>query len=485
MMNYKTIPYKHQKDGSDLLIENPVFCLGDEMGTGKTKLMIDAQCYLNEQKIIEAVIVVCPNSVKMNYANPEAGQLVTHGWGNLHHQIYMIKTGMKFHPVENFPKGIMHWIIVNYESVWRVKTEAWLKAFMQRFNTTMVLDESHKIKDYTSAQAKGCHRLAPFAKRRVIMSGTLVTTNPLNYWSQFKFLDVNILGFKTYTNMRIEHAEMVEKTVKPNTPQERTFKIDVGYKNTDNILKKIAPFYRRVEKKDCLDLPPKVYKSYEVEMTAEQVELYNSMKTKMVAEYLGMKFKAPIALTKLIRLLQISSGYISQDNVVQYLKSSPKVNLAVDLLDNHDGKSVVFFREHAELKMLVDALLAKNIPFTTFHGKMSTEDREASKEEFQKGDKFKVSLTQVAAGGIGIDYTAADLALYISNSNQWVHRKQSEDRLHRPGQYKSCLYVDVLSTNEGKQTFDHQVLMALKNTENLVDLVVKNQDDLEEFLRSL
>lgn len=484
-MNYKTKPYKHQASGSQLLIDSPLFCLGDEMGTGKTKTVIDAQCALAERGIIEAVLIVCPNSVKTNYGDPEKGQLVQHGWDTIHHQVHVLKTGMKFHPVENFPGNTLHWIIVNYESVWRTKTEAWLKQFMKRFKTTMVLDESHSISDWTTMQAKGCHRLGPLAARRIIMSGTLITTNPLNYWSQFKFLDWNILGYKSYVSFRIDHAVLKEKIIKPGTPQERKFMVEVEYINTDRILSKVAPFYRRVEKKDCLDLPEKIYKTVEVELPKAQAVAYKSMRDKMVAEVAGKKYKAPIALTKLLRLLQITSGFISQDGVVQYLDSCVKTKAVADIINQHDGKIVVFFCEHAERVLLEKLCQSLDVTYTELHGQMDNDAREASKQAFQNTDKFKVILVQVATGGIGIDLTAADLCIYYRNPHSYKHRKQSEDRLHRPGQTKTCLYVDILATIDGKQTFDHKVKRSLEGVEDLAKLLVKNEDDMAAFLRTL
>jgi SNF2 family DNA or RNA helicase len=480
MMNFKTLPYKHQKSGAEIISELPLFCFGDEMGTGKSKMIVDGVCHLHEQEKIDAAIIICPNGVKTNWTDPEEGQIVKHGWDHLHHQVYTIYASRKLYPVDTLPKGILHWIIVNYESCWRRKTEPWLMQFMKRFNTALILDESHKIKSHTAMQTKGCIRLAPYAKRRYIMSGTLITTNPLNYWTQFRFLDQNILGHRTYTSMRIAHAVLEEKQARG-----KTFKVDVGYKDVDVILKKVAPFYRRVEKKDCLDLPPKVYEKREVELSDEQVEAYNSMKDKLVAEYAGKRFKAPIALTKVLRLMQISSGYLSDGTDITWMKDSPKANAAVDLVKEHSGKSVIFFREHAELDILKKGLIKAEIPYLTLHGKMDVASREAAKQSFQKDDIHTVILVQIATGGIGIDLTRASLCIYISNSYSWEHRVQSEDRLHRPGQYHSVTYVDLLATCKGKQTFDHQALRSLEHKEGLAKLLLKNEASMDEFLDTL
>ena len=97
---------------------------------------------------------------------------MTHGWESLDHSIYVMRSGTKLISLDDFPENNLIWVVVNYESVWRAKNANWLRAFMERYDTAMVLDESQKIKNGTSSQSKGCIRLGAYAKRRYIMTGT-------------------------------------------------------------------------------------------------------------------------------------------------------------------------------------------------------------------------------------------------------------------------------------------------------------------------
>lgn len=480
MLNYKTIPYNHQDEGVQIGLEMPVFAFFDDMGTGKSKIIVDIGCALYLQKKIEAVVVVAPNSVKRNWGHESKGQIVKHGWTNVEHQVYVINATQKLWPVDRFLNHQLHWVIINYESVWRDRVYTWLETFMKTFKTAMVLDESQRIKTPGINQTKGCTNLGKLATRKYLMSGTPITKNPLDYWSQFRFLDPDITGYRTFSTFKLRYAELV-----PTTIGARSFQKVVGFQRVDELLENVGPYYRRVLKKDCLDLPDKVYERLEVELSKDQAAAYKSMQSRLVMEYAGQKVKAPIALTKMLRLLQITSGYVNTDTgMLRIGKTSPKVNAVCDLIEDHPRQSIVFFREHMEKDLLVEELTRREITHTEIHGFVHAAQRKQNEDDFQDG-KYRTILVQVATGGLGIDLWAADLIIYISNSPSLEHRLQSEDRAMRIGQTRKCTYVDVLATLNGIQTLDHVGLRAIEMKQDLADLVLKNVDDLRKFFDEL
>lgn len=487
MMNCRIPQLKHQKTGTPLLVENPMFFLGDDMGTGKSKTLIDAVCQLYTEGKIQAVMVVCPKTVKSNWTDPdpEKGEIAKHGWLNIDHQVYSVNAGSKLWPVDKLcPDGAMQWVIVNYDIVWRTKPEAWLRSYLQKFKTAMVLDESHCIKKPTSQRTKGCIRLSKFAARRYALSGTPITRCPLDIYAQMQYLDWEILGFRTFGAYRFYITEY-----NPNGFHVKGKPVEVaGYKNVDKILIKIAPWYRRVEKKDAVDLPPKVYTRREVELTATQVKLYKEMKKALVTEYEGQKVTAAIALTKIQRLAQIAYGYLrSQDedgNQVVTKLDSPIIEEIVELIQNHDGSTIVFFQEHPQCEMLAEALTKAGVTFREIHGKIGVDDRKDALEAFKRNE-FQVFLCQQRTGGIGVNMTAADLVVYFGNADDHGVRAQSEDRAHRIGQVKSVTYVDMLATVDGKPSILHKQLESVKRKESLASLLIKNEQELADFLNSL
>jgi SNF2 family DNA or RNA helicase len=479
MPPYRMTPYSYQTDGTRLLIDHPYFGLFDDMGTGKTKTFIDAVCRLRAQARIHAVVVVCPNSLKNNWAHPETGQIVTHGWDVLEQTVYVIRAGQKLYAPTDFTDESLIWVVVNYESVWREKIAAWLQAFMQYHNTVMVLDESQRIKNPTSAQSKGCIKLGQYAKRRYILTGTPVTKNPLDFWAQFRFLHYDITGHKYFNTFRLRYAKLVEQTI-----GQRTFKTVVGFQNIPELLHQVGPYYRRVEKKDCLDLPDKVFMRREIDMNPEQVKNYIAMSERLVCELEGVRVVARIALTKILRLLQITCGYTTQEDQCYYLGNSPKTADLVTVAEEHDGQLIIFYRENPERALLEDALTNAKVSYACIHGGVKEAQRTEMQQAFQQTSQYKVMLANVAVGGIGVDLTAADLVLYHSNSHSLEHRWQSEDRAMRIGQHKKVTYIDFLATLPGPiMTMDHTVLRALEMKVNLADLVVKNVANLTAFFK--
>ena len=486
MMSCKTKQLNHQISGSPLLVESPLFGLFDDMGTGKSKTFIDAMCELAVLKKINAVLVICPNTVKSNWTDPdpEKGEIAKHGWECLDHNIYEVSASQKLFPVDKLGKCTLQWVVVNYDVVWRTKTEIWIRNFLNHFDAAIGLDEAHWIKNPGANRTRGCIRLGEHAKRRYIMSGTPVTKCPLDIYAQYRFLDWEILGYRNFTAYKNDIVVYDPFGYKVNGKP-----VDVKeYKNIDNILAKIAPFYRRVEKKDCLDLPPKVYTRREIPMNADQVKLYKEMKSKLVTEFEGQKITAAIALTKLLRLSQISAGFLrtkdEDGNPTITTLNSPKVKETIDIIKEHDGSVIVFFQEHPECQMLADALTAAKITHCELHGNIPINDRKEIIEGFKRGD-YKVILCQQRTGGIGINLTAADVVIFFSNSDGWDYRAQAEDRAHRIGQYKSVTYIDMLSTIDGCQTIDHKILENVRKKESLAGLLIKNQSDMAAFLETL
>ena len=101
------------------MVDNVGFGLFDDMGTGKSKTLIDAACLLRARGRIHAVVVVCPNTLKQNWAHPETGQIVMHGWDDLEHTVYVMRSDKKLYPPTDFTDSALIWVVVNYESVWR------------------------------------------------------------------------------------------------------------------------------------------------------------------------------------------------------------------------------------------------------------------------------------------------------------------------------------------------------------------------------
>jgi len=483
MMNYKLTPFKHQLSGTSLLIENKVYGLFDDMGTGKSKTLIDAACALNVQKKIDAAVIVCPNTVKSNWSDSEEGEIVANGWDNIHHGVYEISAGKPLWPLNSLGTHDLQWIIVNYDVVWRNKTEAWLKAFMNSRRVLLALDESQFIKTPSASRTRGCWRLGQHAMRRVIMSGTPITKDIRDAYAQYRFLDWTILGYPNFSTFK---SDVIVYDNNGPTVGGKLVKIK-EFKNVEKITALIAPYYRRVEKSECLDLPKKVYQKRNIPLSKELETMYIQMKDKLIAEFNGIKVKAPIALTKILKLQQISSGFINytddEGNKSTEVFPSPKVRECVQIIEDHEGSAIVFYQMNAERRMLEVALQEKGISYYALYGDVKTEDRQGILQGFKALER-RVVLCQQRTGGIGVNMTAADLVIFFSNDAGWDLRAQAEDRAHRSGQTKSVTYIDLLSTVKGKPSIDHWILKLVKQKKDAAGEIIMTQEAMLKFLES-
>lgn len=484
MMNYKLSPFKHQLSGTSLLMDNKVFGLFDDMGTGKSKTLADAACALATQKKIEACVIVCPNTVKSNWTQPETGEIAINGWDNLTHGVYQISAGKKLWPLERLGSHDLQWIVVNYDVVWRPKMEKWLIEFMMKHDTLMALDESQFIKTPGAMRTRGCWKLGKHAVRRVIMSGTPITKDIRDAYAQYRFLDWSILGYPNFSTFK---NDVIVYDNSGPVVGGKLVRIK-EFKNVDKITALIAPYYRRVEKKDCLDLPPKVFEKREIPLSKELEGLYTQMKDKLIAEFRGIKVKAPIVLTKILKLQQISSGFINyvdehgEKATEQF--NSPKVNECIQIIKDHDGSTLVFYQQNPEREMLEKALDKAGIDYYALHGGVKTHDRKDLIDGFNAKMK-PVTLCQQRTGGIGVNMVAATLVIFFSNDAGWDIRAQAEDRAHRFGQKESVTYIDLLSTWKGCQTIDHWILKLVKQKKDAAGEIIMTEDDLIKFLDSI
>jgi len=478
MMSYTYIypPFKHQLEGIQILRSNRYFGFFDEPGTGKSKVIVDGTNQLFLDNGNNLTVVVCPNTVKSTWSNQGWGQINVHTPSELEPFIYRIESGKRLLSTDEilqFKRTRPLWVVVNYEALRSAEIQDWLSVILsQSAPSTLVLDESTRIKNRTALQTKAALRLSKFASRRYILTGTPITKNPLDLYTQMNFLSPDILRFPSFVAFRNRYAKMGGYSV-GGRPVEV-----VGWQNLSELKQKIAKFTRVVEKKQALpDLPDKLYTRIDVPLTTEQERSYEQMREYAIAEFPDSmdRAMAPIALTKLLRLSQITSGHLTVTDglgtsTVKHFAKNPKIDVVLDLLEEHEHM-VVFAMFIAEVHQLSAALKAKGISHGLIYGETPNKEREAIQEAYQKGE-IRVVVCQVVTGGIGITLTRGHAAVFLTNPYSYEARVQAEDRLHRPGQKHNVTYFDLVATCRGRQTIDNTVLDVLKKKERLSESVL-------------
>jgi SNF2 family DNA or RNA helicase len=479
---WKMTPFKHQIDGVEALIKNPAFALFDEMGIGKSAQVVNSACILAERGVIDTVVIVAPASVRCVWLDKEIGEIRKHCWQSVDVLEFHQKTKMIWKDYE-LPKPHLRWIVTNYEFLRNSKHLEVMQDCLRGANTLLVLDESSYVKNRTAAQSKAVAKLRKHVRRCVLLNGTPVTNSPLDLYSQLNILDPKILNEDNFYSFRAKYAVLQQRKIGAMRFQEV-----VGYKDLDKLAKRVSPYVLRREKKDCLDLPEKLYTTREVALTPESWRRYCELKKDALLTLSKDNTRLePNAAVRLMRLAQLTSGILGNVNLDQHGEpeqicngdiSDEKLRWAVSYLTEEcTAKAVIVWcRWRRERERLYSALQKFDIDVLQIYGGQPKAEREAAVFRFTANkhsslDMNSVLLAQPHAGGHGLNLVAASEAIYLSNDYSLGIRLQSEDRCHRPGQVNRVLYTDVLATGPaGQRTIDHIVVRALRDKKSVADM---------------
>ncbi len=461
-MQFKTKPYAHQIRALTAGEGQEDFAYFMEMGTGKTKVSIDEWTELYIRHNIDAVVVLAPKGVYMNWvlneipAHMAIGGVVVEwraGGGSKSHQKKLVD--------HLLPCNKIRVLVMNIEALSSGnKGINYLKRFLKVHRCYMVVDESTFIKNPRANRTKSVVSLGDLAVYRRIMTGAPVTRSPLDLFSQFQFLDPSLLGFKSYYAFRARYAVMQQMIYGG-----RKVQIVVGYRNMSDLTEKVKKHSFRVTKEECLDLPPKVYQRREVELTKEQQTAYTQMREFAIAELgNGEVISATTVITQLLRLHQIVCGQTMDDNGdIRSIKSN-RVSALMDVISETDGKVVIWSKYRAGITDIVESLSKEygENSVAQYHGG-NVRTRQADVKLFLTDPECRFMVSNAQSGGYGNTWVVAHTVIYFSNDYDLEKRVQSEDRVHRVGQTKSVTYVDLVASG----TVDEKILKALRNKINI------------------
>ena len=383
-MNYKfkTKPFAHQLKALEISHNKEVFAYFMEMGTGKSKVLIDNVSMLYDAGKINGVLIVAPKGVYKNWADSEIPtHMVDHidkkvvVWQSLINEKQQKKLSTLFETGED-----LHVLIMNVEALSTKKGIDFAKKFLSCHKALTAIDESTTIKNPSAKRTKNILTLSDLSKYRRILTGSPVTKSPLDLYTQCKFLDPWLLGEQSYYSFRVRYAMM--RTANFNG---RSVQIVVGYRNLSELTEKIKPFSYRCLKDDCLDLPDKTYMKRIVQLTDEQDKIYKQMKQQALATLNGKMLTTKNVVTQLMRLQQITSGHFtSDDGEIQIVKNN-RIKELTNILDEISGKVVIWAHWRYDIKTIVEHLKKEygDNSVVTYYGNTSDEDRQKAIREIQ------------------------------------------------------------------------------------------------------
>lgn len=305
----------------------------------------------------------------------------------------------------------------------------WLLEGIKRWGPDLlVVDESHRIKSYSSNTSLGLYRAAQHARRRVILTGTVIPHSPLDVFGQWRFLDPDAFG-TNYARFRNRYAEMggyLGKEIK-------------GFRNLDEMQQIMAARSTVARKDEALDLPPVTDTVVPVHLSPREARAYEELKKNLRTELdTGGRVKAPNRLSMLMRLRQITSGHLPTDHGIETVGDS-KVRTITSLVNDSltgERRVVVFCTFTHEITQLAASLRTPGTTVEVISGETPVAERVRIRERFGSDSPDRIVLVaQTRTMSLAVnELVTASHAVFASLPWQRDDIEQARARLDRQGQ---------------------------------------------------
>lgn len=474
---FKLKPLPHQLIGMKKAYPVSTMAILADVGTGKTKVALDIAYARYATGKINKVLVIGLVSIKYNWQDEIIKNL---GEKQNIHVLETSGPGKKRYEDWLGSKGLQ-WLIIGVESLSAGSAFELCSKFVDK-NTMIILDESTSIKTHNSTRTEKCIELGKKVKYKTIMTGTPITQGLIDFYSQFEFLDPNIIGVGDFYSFRNRYTVMGGYDNK----------IIIGYKNVEELTNILEPYVFQVRKRDVLkDLPESSYINRIVEMTKEQVDLYKELKNNMRIQLEDKTLTVQNVMNMMQRFSEITGGYISYgvENTnpftkekkpiiyqKQRLKTAPKCIELMNFISecNNDESIIIWAVGKMEIEIIEEALKKKHGEncLVLMHGGIKGEERFENLNKFNRGES-RFLLGNQKSGGIGLNMTISHIMVYYSNDFSLEKRLQSEGRIERIGQKHTMLYVDIMC----KGSIDLKVRAALKDKNDFAEIIRSSFND--------
>lgn len=471
--DYVIPPYEWQKKLLQLSVEERDVAVLADMGTGKTKGIVDVLRYKYQQnKALKKTLIISPLVTLFNWKNeflknskiPQDRIQVLHG-----------TTDKKMRLFEEATQAMNRSaiIIMNYESMISPKMVAMLMKWQPEI---LVLDESQRVKSHKAKSSKAIHELSLTCQHRYIMSGTPMTNSLTDIFMQYLILDNGAtFGTNYFTFQRTYMYDQNGSWSHLHTH----FPKWVPRPEMLNVLQsKIYSKAIRVTKDECLDLPPLIQEIYEVELSPSQRKYYKAMEEDYVtfveeAHEKGISV-ATTALTKALRLQQIVTGYAKLDDGTEIeIEDNPRLSALEELISAlHAQHKVIvwcsFINNYRQIGKLLEAL---QIPHVFITGDETLSEKEANMKAFNSDPEIRIAVCNRKAAGIGVNLVAASYSIVYSRNFSLEQELQSRDRNYRGGSeiHERIVKIDLCA----KDTVDESVTKSLVDKKEISDSVIE------------
>jgi SWI/SNF-related matrix-associated actin-dependent regulator 1 of chromatin subfamily A len=391
-------PMEHQKEAIEKLVRNKKFILADDMGLGKTTSTIIASLETGAKKIL----IVCPASLKINWQREIA---------NYSDRSVYIAEGKKFSDDHDF-------VIVNYDILKNfhdIKEKD--KSEIMKINFDLVImDEAHMISNPQAQRTKIANDIASKSNRVWLLSGTPMTSRPMNYYNLLNLVDSPVaMNWMAYAKRYCNGFQF-------SVGKRKVWNV-TGASNLDELRERTSTHILRRLKEEVLDLPEKIITPVYLRLKSKDYE-------ELMGEYFDWYDKNPEESSS----LTIQFGKLMK---VRKVIAQEKINNTIELAENiiEQGKKVIIFTNFTDTLNQIYNHFGKSAVY--LDGSCSKFHRQNAVDEFQTNDKIKVFVGNLKAAGVGITLTSAEAVIMNDLSFVPAEHSQAEDRSHRIGQKNS------------------------------------------------
>jgi len=434
------------------------FALYHDVGCGKTLTATAIMGELFNKRLVRRVLVIAPVSVVPVWPAEVAK------WGAFDSVVVAAQgtAAKRVDTIKRMPKADkrLQVVVINYEAIGRSAPiqEALLKSFKPDM---VILDEAHRVKNHTAKQSKAIYKLGKQAKYRLAMTGTPVANLALDLFGIYQFLDPSIFG-SSYTAFKARYAYTVP------LPGGGTMVTGMRADMLAELSEKAHSIAHTVTKEEALDLPDFVDVDIPVKLEPKARKFYDELKKESIA-YLSEQTAAVATnvLTRIMRLQQVTGGFVKDDSDAYHQVSFAKIDALKDILQDTPSKIVVFARFTNEIHAITRLAESLRMNPVVIDGSVSMKDRGEIVEQFQDDEDTRVFVAQIQSAGLGITLTSADTAVFFSTGWSLAEYQQARGRIHRIGQKNKVTYLHLVADD----TVDCIVTSSLRSKQDIADLV--------------
>lgn len=477
-MDFILKPFEHQLEALERAQKSDCFALYWEPGTGKSKGVIEVlRWQFKRHKRMMRTLILTPSSTIYNWKD----EILKNSKISPNDVVLLNQKSSKLKAQE-----LVRWctieeelvgrkiLVTNYETMLNDEITNLLEVWKPE---VLICDEVHLCKNRTAKRTKRVISLSKIANLRYVLTGTPILKNIEDIFSQFLILDRGLTFGKNFTVFRQRYMKDANASFASSTNYFP--KWETRAETYDELNSLIYRKAMRILKKDCLDLPPFIEVSRDVELSAEQRRLYKEMVRDLltfVDSQDGTQPKAVvanIAVVKALRLQQIVSGFVkSEDGEIINIKDNPRATLCKELLEGliDEHKVIVWCSFKENYKTVAKICEDLKAPYVLITGDQNAKEKRESEMAFQTDPSVRVLVANRSAGGVGINLTAASYSIVYSRNFSLGEELQSDARNYRAGseQHEKITKINIVA----RGTIEEDVIDALKNKREISDSVI-------------